>query len=245
MAPGFGEAAKIKRLYEGNAEQSKASDALFQQRAVAEWLEAQKPELGNTYRIARELLAETPDPGYERTRVLLICHSMREVINRLPTAVMLGRGSLDRSAVAGHKGSSELVRSLPKVRVEYPDMDLSLEAENVPVPRDVALAFNGLIDAAVYEDQRRVSDLAAFLTDDANPKHPAVREWRGLSMYFTRWAHLGDNPDSSIPTDEQLADKIRVFEDHVDAIRLAFFVSKSVVEDLLAAANRPVEEGQP
>lgn len=157
-------AAKIRRQYETNAELSTDSDALFQQRAVAEWFEAQKPERGNTYRVARELLAEAPDPGYERTRVLLICHSVREVINRLPTAVMLGRGSLDRSAVANHRDSSELVRSLPKLRVEYPEMDLSQEVENVPVPRDLALAFNCLIDTSVNEDQRRLSDLAAFLT---------------------------------------------------------------------------------
>lgn len=214
------------------------------QRAVAGWLEEQKPELGGTYRVARILLGSAPEAGSERTRVLLICHAMREVINRLPTAVTLGRGSLDRRVVANHKGSTDQVRGLPKLRVEYPDMDLSLDAENVPVPRDVAVAFDSLIDAAVYEDQRRLSDLAAFLTDDANPKHPAVREWRGLSEYFTKWAHLRDKPDESVPSDEELARKIRVFEDHVDAIRLAFFASKGVVEDLLAAANTTVEGGQ-
>src|SRR5699024_4473393 len=121
---------------------------------------------------ARELLAEASDPGQERTRVLLICHSMREVMNRLPTAVMFERGSFNRSVVANHKKSSELVRGLPDLRVEYPEMELSFEAENIPVPREVALAFNRLIDAAVHEDQRRLSDLAAFLTDDGNPKHP-------------------------------------------------------------------------
>lgn len=225
--------------------ESRAGSLNPRQCAVAEWLEEQKPELGSTYRVARALLAETPDPGHERTRVLLICHAMREVINRLPTAVMLGRGSLDRRVVANHKGSSDSVRRLPKLRVDYPDMDLALDAENVPVPREVALAFDSLIDAAVYEDQRRLSDLAAFLTDDANPTHPAVREWRGLSKYFSTWGHLHDKRDESVPSDLELVDKVRVFEDHVDAIRLAFFASKSVVEDLLAAANQPLEEGQP
>lgn len=234
-------AAKIKRHYEGDTELSEDNGALIQHCAVADWLEVQRPEIGNTYRAARKLLAETPDPGYERIRVLLICHSMREVINRLPTAVMLGRGSLDHSAVANHRGSSEQVRSLPRLRSAYPDLELSLDAENVPVPRDVALVFSSLIDAAVYEDQRRLSDLAAFLTDDANLNHPAVHEWRELSKFFTRWAHLVDKSDESIPSDQQLAEKIRIFEDHVDSIRLAFFANKSVVEDLLAAANRPLK----
>ncbi|MDJ0356067.1 hypothetical protein [Paenarthrobacter sp. PH39-S1] len=237
-------AAKIKRRSEGKVELSKTDEFLFQQRTV-EWLEEQKPELGLTYRVARELLVETPAPGYERTRVLLICHAMREVINRLPTAVILGRGSLDRGVVANHKGSSKQVRQLSKLRIEFPEMDLTVEAENVPVPRDVARVFNRLIDAAMYEDQRRLGDLAAFLTDDANPRHPAVREWRSLSEFFTRWAHLSDKPDELIPTDQKLTEKIRVFEDYVDAIRLAFFASKDVIEDLLAAANRLEEEVQP
>lgn len=215
------------------------------QRAVAEWLEEQKPELGSAYRAAMALLVGSPDAGHERTRILLICHSMREVINRLPTAVMLGRGTLDRRAVGKHKASSDQVRSLPQLRVEYPDLDLTQDAENVPVPREVAVALEKLIDAAVYEDQRRLSDLAAFLTDDANPKHPAVREWRGLSEYFTKWAHLRDRSDESVPSDQQLTEKIRVFEDHVDAIRLAFFASKSVIEDLLAAANKTIDGAQP
>ncbi|KPN22034.1 hypothetical protein AO716_03280 [Arthrobacter sp. Edens01] len=232
------------RQYEGKAELSKADEFVCSQRAIAEWLEEQRPELGHTYRGARELLNATPDPGQERTRVLLICHSMREVINRLPTAVMLGRGSIYHSAEANHKTSSELVRGLPSFRVDYPEMDLSLEVENVPVPHGVAVALNRLIDAAVHENQRRLSDIATFLTDDANPKHPAVRDWRGLSEYFTRWAHLSDKPEQSIPTDQQLAAKIRIFEEHVDAIRLAFFESKSVVEGLLAAANALIEEGQ-
>lgn len=254
MAPVYGKsnpqpeqhaAAKTRRQFEWRGEVSKSDEFLFQQRAVAEWLEEQKPELGLTYRVARELLVEMPAPGHERTRVLLICHAMREVINRLPTAVILGRGSLDRGVVANHKGSSEQVRELPKLRIEFPEMDLTVEAENVPVPRDVARVFNRLIDAAMYEDQRRLSDLAAFLTDDANPRHPAVREWRSLSQFFTRWAHLGDKSDESIPSDQELADKIGIFEEHVDSIRLAFFANKSVVEDLLAAANRPIEETQP
>ncbi len=214
------------------------------QRAVAEWLEDQKSDLGSTYRTARELLAVEPDSGHERTPVLLICHSMREVINRLPTAVMLGRESLDRAG-ANHKKTSDQVLDLPKLRIQYPNMDLSMDAENVPVPREVALAFDTLIDAAVHENQRRLSSLAAFLTDDANPNHPAVREWRSLSRYFTRWAHLGDKPVESVPSDQELVGKIAAFEDHVDAIRLAFFASKSIIEDLLAAANAPLEEGQP
>lgn len=123
-------------------------------------------------------------------------------------------------------------------------MDLAMDVENVPVPREVALTFKRLIDAAVHEDQQRISELAAFLTDDANPKHPAVREWRSLSEYFTKWAHLQDRRDEPVPPDQHLTDKIETFEDHVDGMRLAFFASKSLIEDLLASANKPLDVDQ-
>jgi hypothetical protein len=214
-----------------------AVDPRFTQRDIADWLEERNPELANTYRATRRLLEEEPEPGYERTRVLLICHAMREIINRLPATLLPGGGALNRSSVASGKHSGELVQALPELRVKYPDMDLSLEAPTIPIPREVALVLDQLIDAAEYEDRQRLSDLAAFLTEDANPKHPAVHEWRELSRYFTRWAHLGDTPAASIPTDQELTEKIRVFEDHIDAIGRAFFANKSVIEDMLFSAN--------
>lgn len=220
---------------------SEANAGLRQANAVIDWLTEQRPELGHTYRVAKELLAEAPLPGRERIRVLLVCHAMREVINRLPSAVMLGSGSLSRTAVAKHRGPSKLMRELPKLRPEFPEMDLTAEAEYIPVPREVARVFNNLIDAAMYEEHRRLSDLGAFLTDDANSRHPAVQEWRNLSQFFTRWAHLSDGPNESIPTDRQLTERISVFEEHIDAMRLAFFENKGVVEDILGVANSTVE----
>lgn len=215
------------------------------QEEIAAWLEEKKPDLASTYRGALLLLRSAPDPGHERTRIMLVCHSMREVMNRLPTAVMLGRGSVNGERIKKHKKSADQVRELPKLRVDYPDVDLTQEAENILVPRQVAVTLGNLIDAAIYEDQRRLGDLAAFLTDDANPKHPAVSEWRDLSEYFTRWAHLRDQAEEAVPSDNELIQRVRVFEDHVDAIRLAFFESKAVIEDLLAAANQTVDEVQP
>ncbi len=62
MTPGYGKsnlhpgqhvAAKIERQFEGKVELSTTDEFLFQQRAVAEWLEGQNPELGLTYLVSR------------------------------------------------------------------------------------------------------------------------------------------------------------------------------------------------
>lgn len=219
-----------------------AGDARRQ--AVAEWLEDKKPDLASTYRAAVSMLGAKPDAGHERTRILLICHSMREVMNRLPTAALLGQGAASQDEVDGYVPASVQVRDLPQLRIDHPDMDLTQEAENVPVPKPAAMALSRLIDTASYEDRRRLSSLAAFLTDDGNPKAPAVKEWRDLSEYFVRWGHLHDKFEADLPTDEELAAKIGIFDDHVDAIRSAFFESKSLIEDILTSANRKAGEAQ-
>jgi hypothetical protein len=211
---------------------------------IAAWIHEKKPELATTYRAAISMLGSQPLEGHERTRVLFICHAMREVMNRLPAATLLKQGTVDRSDVERHVPTSLQVRQLPKLRINHPDMDLMQDAENVPVPAPAASALSRLIDAATFEDQRRLSDLAAFLTDDGNPKSPAVKEWRDLSDYFVKWAHLHDKSDGELPTDAELSAKIGVFDDHVDAMRLVFFESKSLIEDILSSANRKVGEAQ-
>lgn len=209
---------------------------------IAAWMQEKKPDLASTYRAAISMLGSQPDEGTERTRILFICHAMREVMNRLPAATLLKEGAVSRSEVERHVPTSQQVRKLPQLRIDHPGMDLTQEAENVPVPALAASALSRLIDAATFEDQRRLSDLAAFLTDDGNPNSPAVKEWRDLSDYFVKWAHLHDKSDGDLPTDDEIATRIGVFDDHVDTIRLAFFESKSLIEDILRSANRKAGE---
>ena len=209
---------------------------------VADWLEEKNSDLASSYLCAVAMLTTTSSYGNDRTRVMLISHCMREVMNRLPTAVMMSRGTLEAAQVKRHRKTSNQVEDLPKLRSDFPGLDLTLDADLVPVPRPAALAFGALIDSAVYEDHRRRSDIAALLTDDGNPKHPAVTEWREMSRYFSRWAHLENEQRDVVPSDAELTSRISVFEDHVSAIRQEFFESKAVIEDLLLAANMTIDE---
>lgn len=85
---------------------------------IADWLEEKRPDLANMYRAARELLASAAKPGDERTRVSYICHSMREIMNRLPGALgIAGTGS-------GGPRSSKQVRELPSVAARFPNLNL-------------------------------------------------------------------------------------------------------------------------
>jgi hypothetical protein len=209
------------------------------QTRITDWLDEKRPDLASMHRTARQLLASTAKPGDERARVSLICHSMRELMKHLPEAISGG----DRDA--GGPRSNDYVRKLPGIVAKYPALDLSQDAENVPVPQEIARFLADLIKAAISEDGRFLSDIATFLTDDGNSKHPAVREWYKTYNSFVRWAHLpGHQSDvHSIPSDGELRRWIEVAEAHMDGVRAQFFDSLHAIEDLLAEANQLVDGG--
>lgn len=206
---------------------------------IADWLDKKRPDLASMHRTARELLASKARSGDERARVSLICHSMRELMKHLPEVMSGG----DRDG--GGPRSSDYVRQLPSLVAKYPALDLSQDAENVPVPQEIARFLSGLINAAISEDGRFLSDIATFLTDDGNTKHSAVREWHETYNFFVKWAHLhGHQSDVNlIPSDDELRRWIEIAEAHMDGVRAEFFDSLRSIEDLLAGANQLVEGG--
>ena len=206
---------------------------------IAGWLEEKRPDLASMYRGARELLASTSNPGDERTRVSHICHSMREIMNRLPGALgIAGAGS-------GGPRSSTHVRKLPAIAARFPNLELLQDVENVPVPQELAALLGELVKTAVAEDGRVAANAAALLTDDGNIKHPAVREWRDLTDFFVKWAHLHDEQSDAqcIPSDDDLMQRIKLAEALMDGIRAEFFDSLHAIEDLLTEANQPIDGG--
>ncbi|APF41187.1 hypothetical protein [Neomicrococcus aestuarii] len=204
------------------------------QARITDWLEEKRPDLASMYRAARELLASASEPGDERSRVSHICHSMREIMNRLPSALGIA------GAASGGPRSSTHVRKLPALVARFPNLDLLQEVENVPVPRELAALLDELVRAAAAEDGRVAANVAALLTDDGNTNHPAVREWRDITDFFVKWAHLHDEQSDpeSIPSDDDLRRWIDLAETLMDGIRAEFFDSLHAIEDLLAEANQ-------
>ena len=212
------------------------------QARITAWLEEKRPDLASMYRAARELLAGTAKPGDERTRVSYICHSMREIMNRLPGAINIV------GAARGGQGprSSTHVRKLPALAARFPNLDLRQGVENVPVPQELAIVLDELVRAAVAEDGRVAANAAALLTDDGNTKHPAVREWMDTTDFFVKWAHLHDNQSDHelIPSDDDLRQRIELAEALMDGVRAEFFDSLHAIEDLLAGANQLNDGGE-
>ncbi|MBB1496387.1 hypothetical protein J4N02_16190 [Propioniciclava sp. MC1595] len=163
-----------------------------QKRIFEALLEKERADLANTYRSALDLLALVPPEGTQRTRIAFICHSMREVMNRV-------LGVMGSSASPRIKPPTTIqVQALPNIIAQYPDLALDGEGESIPVPKSVAEVFDKLIKTAIQEKRRSRDDVAALLTDDGNSGHVVVTRWIDARSFFVKWAHLHDtDPDLS------------------------------------------------
>ncbi len=196
-------------------------------------LSKRRPDLASMYRAALVLLAEPAKTGDERARISHICHSMREVMNRVLGA--MGTTASPRI----RPSSADQVQALPDLLSQFPGLSLDGEGDSIPVPRAVAVNFEKLIKTAVQEKGRSRDDIASLLTDDGNRDHLAVRRWIETRTFFVKWAHLHDVPPelSRLPTDDLLRTHVAVFDELFDAVITGFFERLHSVEDLLADIN--------
>lgn len=210
-----------------------------QQRIVSELSKRRRPDLASMYRAALVLLGEPAKAGDERTRISLICHSMREVMNRV-------LGTMGATASPRIRPSSgDQVQALPDLLSQFPDLSLDGEGDSIPVPRAAAVIFEKLIKTAVQEKGRSRDDIASLLTDDGNSDHLAVKRWIETRSFFVKWAHLHEvSPElSELPSDDLLRTHVAVFDELFDAVITEFFERLHSIEDLLADINAVQEAG--
>lgn len=202
-------------------------------------LERDRSDLADMYRSALDLLATTPLAGNERTRISYICHSMREVMNRV-------LGVMGTSPSPTIKPSTAVqVQALPGVVAQYPELNLDAESESVPVPQAVAAMFDKLVKTAIQEKRRSRDHVAALLTDDGNSNHAAVKRWVHARGFFVEWTHLEGRQrlEPELPSDGEIREHIEVFEELLDGVISDFFALRHSIDDLLNEINGQVAEG--
>lgn len=212
-----------------------ASDAVMdeRQKRIVAALEERRQELASVYRTALELLDQEVGELDRRTRVSLIAHCMRELMNRVLDA--FGRPTAPKFKPS----SSEQMRSLPDLLARFPELELDGDWESVPVPQEVATAMDKIFKAAVHEKRRIRDDVAALITDDGNANHVAVTRWIESRTYFVKWAHLQsqDTEEAALPADDEIRAHMGVFEELLDGVITAFFETRQSINDLLAEIN--------
>jgi hypothetical protein len=209
------------------------------QKRVFNELTVGRPDLADMYRAALSQLSKPAETGDARTRISYICHSMREVMNRVLGPKEAGDGDWITPP------TSDQVQALPDLLVDFPDLTLDSQGESVPVPQGVAAVFYKLIRTAVQEKRRSRDKVASLLTDDGNSGHAVVTRWMESRKFFVDWAHLRDRQSESgeLPSDELIRTHVAVFDELFDGVITAFFARRHSIDDLLAQINEPEEEG--
>jgi len=135
--------------------------------------------------------------------------------------------------------SGSLIGKLPDTLAKYPGLDLSADQDVIPVPTQVASAFDALVEAATKEAGRNRYNTAALVTGGTDTKHPAIKQWMDAYQFFLGWTHLDrfHDQDRTMPLDDELIDKLRIVEDVIEVRINAFFENVRSVEDLLAEIN--------
>ncbi|MEV0367356.1 hypothetical protein [Nocardia fusca] len=211
------------------------------QKRLAEAIEGRNPRLAGMYRTALRQLAAVPEPGCETARVSIICHCVRELM--LGLTVTLSDIDIPRP----NPSSGSLVGDLPDLLSRHPELDLSLDQDMVPVPKDVAQQLGALVAAATQERGRNKRLAAALTTGkDDNTKHPVVKQWSDTYAFFLGWTHLDRKHEQGgdLPTNESILAALRVVEDVIDVRTTVFFDNVHAIKDLLAKINAPVGGAQ-
>lgn len=196
-------------------------------------LAERRSDIASMYRAALLMLSRPAEVGDERTRISHICHSMREVMNR----VLGGMGTTASPRIKPSSGKQ--VQELPDMLARFPGLALDADGESIPLPRAVAEVFDKLIKTAVQEKRRSRDDVASLLTDDGNSEHLVVKRWVESRDFFVRWAHLHDDePElSKLPSDNLMRTHVAVFDELFHAVITVFFTLRHSMDDLLAEIN--------
>lgn len=222
----------------GSHDRALASFMDERQQRIRGALQERRPELAEMYGAALELLHESPTSLSSRTRISYICHSMREVMNRV-------LGAMGTPVAPKVKPSTEKqVQGLPDLLASFPGLDLDSDSELVQIPHGVAEAMDRLFKAAVQEKRRSRDDVASLLTDDGNTGHAAVAKWIDSRGFFVKWAHLHDrqSEQAELPSDDEIKVHVGVFEELFDGVITAFFTIRHSIDDLLAEINATEDE---
>jgi hypothetical protein len=201
-------------------------------------IEVRSSKVAGMYETALSSLRSKVEANREVARVVIICHSMREVMLGLPDA--LDVDSEERPSPS----ASALTLRLPDLLREHSQLNLGAEQDNIPVPRSVAQVFNELIKTVTQEQGRNLRNNAALITKGTDTKHPALREWSTTYRFFVKWAHLDriSEGERALPSQDELLAHIKVVEDVIDVGTSVFFDNVHAVADLLAKINEQFEE---
>ena len=216
-------------------------------------IEEIQPTLAGLYRQAILLMSEPADPGDEKARLAIVGHCFREIMNRLPDALQDVDGFPASKRDEEDRARNDLVAAFEAFRgmpVEQPapvsSKDLE-QTEVIAVPRQLVDAVGKFV-AAREEGTRNVRERDSVTVLGAiDPLDPALKPWRAARKFFMSCTHIDlqyavETVASEVPSDEVVMAHVEIVEASLRVRLGAFFDNYEELEDLIAKANRTLEE---
>jgi hypothetical protein len=207
-------------------------------------LERLDPTLAGLYGYALNLL-EQPDGRMER--LVLIAHSIRELVNNLPEAL----GDVD--ALPTRVDMTGPCQALAREWEKYPDLVSSVPTalDDAPSEEDLVgrqvMTVPGAVVVAAYRvvvatlagtGNAKLRHSAAVLGRLESGNNPTLRMWRDAVGFFMKYVHLDKNRRVNVPPDTDIIRNLETIET-ILRVRLGrFFRTVEELTDLRARANR-------
>jgi len=201
-------------------------------------LAAVSRDIAELYEAAIDILGDPGSPA----RMLLLGHCMREISNRLPDILNPELPDSSKQNLAVEQLAKAWRAS--GLGAQLVGADESTQAPDVSVPRGVAAAIETVV--AEYEVGRRANYAkGSFLVQGVVPPNlagtatnpdPSVQAFLRSKRFFMDYTHAGDE-DRPPPREEEIQDRVRHFEDVLDARLGDWWAVQAEVRDLVTRAN--------
>lgn len=214
------------------------------------------PDLAGLYRHGIMTLDSPPVAEGERARVAIIGHCFRELMNNLADAV----GDVPAFVTSCRDDEDKAKRALVDLYAEsygIPDEapptggqpeDDPAQLELVTVERRLLKAVERLaVFFKLGERHGRDRD-SVVVAGRIDPNAPGLGPWREARRFFVRCSHYDrqygtQRTNANLPRDDEILEHVLVVEAIVRTRLQPFFDTVAEIEDLLAVANAPEEEG--
>lgn len=212
-------------------------------------------ELGGLYRRMIELISTPPIPGQEKSRLALIGHCFRELINTLPDALRdvpgfpVNRGKSDERERHALISEYEAFFGSALEQGTVAEVDEDGQPVLQTVPQSLVNAMYNMVKAVKDGETRNLQRDSVIILRRIDIRDPALRPWRKARKFFMDYVHFDRNyPPSparrALPSEEEILSHLENAEAALHNRLGAFFDNLDKLEDILAKANETIDEDE-
>lgn len=220
-----------------------------ERKRLLELLVALGSSIAGYYREGIGLLDRPAIPAEEKSRISIIGHCFRELMNNLPEALrdvvgVPGRGGSSRTEVNNLLSAFGTLRGESTFPEENP-YSSDDPTDPVSVPKGIMAAVVDLVRSENEGTIRGIQRDSMVVLGRLDVTDPALAPWRKARKFFMSFTHLNsgsvDSPNQV--SDHEILGHVEIIEGSLFSRLGPFFENYHAIEDILRVANQVEGEG--